>query len=118
MFVNMQQKNVSQIPLNSSIKKLRLRNGQLEAENQILKNTNELLLRNKEINNDLYNMVKAIMVTLKLREIEIDNRTIEEVKNYDIYTEQSYLKFAKTIKLIAPEQVINIQNIHKDLEER
>lgn len=99
-------------------KKLKLTIKELEKENEILRNTNNLLYKNKEINNGLYNMVKAIMITLKLREIEIDNRLIEDVNKYEIYVEESYMKFAKTIKLIAPEQVINIQNIHKELGKR
>ena len=98
-------------------KELELKVERLEIKNSRLMRENEELMEKSEINIDLYNKLKAIMRTLGLREIEISDRTIEEVKGYEIYVEQSYMRFAETIKLIAPEQVINIENVRKNLIE-
>ena len=88
---------------------------QLEKTIQELNNENiNLKFKNMGLNQELFDFAKAIMVTLDLSEIEIDNRTIEKVRKYDIYVEESYMKFAKKIKLIAPEQVINIEKIHTE----
>lgn len=58
------------------------------------------LLKNREINYNLYNMLKAILIQLGEKEIEIDIDKIEEAKRYELYVEDSYLKFAKRVKLI------------------
>ena len=58
------------------------------------------LLKNREINYDLYNMLKAVLMQLTTKEIEVDINKLEEARNYELYVEDSYLKFAKRIKLI------------------
>ena len=60
----------------------------------------EVLLKNREINYDLYNMLKAVLMQLSTKEIEVDINKLEEARNYELYVEDSYLKFAKRIKLI------------------
>ena len=37
---------------------------------------------------------------LSTKEIEVDIDKLEEARNYELYVEDSYLKFAKRIKLI------------------
>lgn len=58
------------------------------------------LLKNREINYNLYNMLKAVLMQLAAKEIEVDIDKLEEARNYELYVEDSYLKFAKRIKLI------------------
>lgn len=58
------------------------------------------LLKNREINYNLYNMLKAVLMQLPTKEIEVDIDKLEEAKNYELYVEDSYLKFAKRVKLI------------------
>ena len=58
------------------------------------------LLKNREINYSLYNMLKAVLMQLSAKEIEVDIDKLEEARNYELYVEDSYLKFAKRIKLI------------------
>lgn len=58
------------------------------------------LLENREINYNLYNMLKAVLMQLPIKEIEVDIDKLEEARNYELYVEDSYLKFAKRIKLI------------------
>lgn len=60
----------------------------------------EVLLKNREINYNLYNMLKAVLMQLSTKEIEVDIDKLEEARNYELYVEDSYLKFAKRIKLI------------------
>ena len=58
------------------------------------------LLKNREINYSLYNMLKAVLMQLSAKEIEVDIDKLEEARNYELYVEDSYLKFAKRVKLI------------------
>ena len=58
------------------------------------------LLKNREINYNLYNMLKAVLMQLAAKEIEVDIDKLEEARNYELYVEDSYLKFAKRVKLI------------------
>ena len=58
------------------------------------------LLKNREINYNLYNMLKAVLMQLPTKEIEVDIDKLEEARNYELYVEDSYLKFAKRIKLV------------------
>ena len=60
----------------------------------------QILLKNREINYDLYNMLKAVLMQLATKEIEVDIDKLEEARNYELYVEDSYLKYAKRIKLI------------------
>lgn len=66
------------------------------------------LQRNREINYDLYNMIKAILKQLQLNEIEIDNNKLKEVEQLELYVENSYMKFAKRIKLIDKNKILKI----------
>ena len=58
------------------------------------------LFKNREINYNLYNMLKAVLMQLPTKEIEVDIDKLEEARNYELYVEDSYLKFAKRVKLI------------------
>lgn len=58
------------------------------------------LLKNKEINYNLYNMLKAVLMQLPTKEIEVDIDKLEEARNYELYVEDSYLKYAKRLKII------------------
>lgn len=58
------------------------------------------LLKNREINYNLYNMLKAVLMQFSEKEIEVDTDKLEEARNYELYVEDSYLKFAKRLKLI------------------
>ena len=58
------------------------------------------LLKNREINYNLYNMLKAVLMQLSTKEIEVDIDKLEEARNYELYVEVSYLIFAKRIILI------------------
>lgn len=73
---------------------------ELKSKNNELQQNVYSLQRNREINYNLYNMVKAILKQLGLEEIEIDNDKLKEVERLEIYVEDSYMKFAKRIKLI------------------
>ena len=66
------------------------------------------LLKNREINYNLYNMLKAILIQLGEKEIEIDIDKIEEAKRYELYVEDSYLKYAKRLKIIEPSNIVEI----------
>lgn len=66
------------------------------------------LLKNREINYNLYNMLKAILIQLGGKEIEIDIDKIEEAKRYELYVEDSYLKYAKRLKIIEPSNIVEI----------
>ena len=81
-------------------KELNKENDKLKQENGELQQRIYGLLRNREINKDLYNTIKAILVTMGKTEIEIENKTIKEVEDKEIYVTESYLKFAKIIKII------------------
>ena len=58
------------------------------------------LLKNREINYNLYNMLKAVLMQLPTKEIEVDIDKLEEARNYELYVEDNYLKSSKRIKLI------------------
>lgn len=79
--------------LENEIEALKIKNNELQQNVYSLQ-------RNREINYDLYNMVKAILMQLGLGEIEIDNSKLKEVERLEIYVEDSYIKYAKRIKLI------------------
>ena len=66
------------------------------------------LLKNREINYNLYNILKAILIQLGEKEIEIDIDKIEEAKRYELYVEDSYLKYAKRLKIIEPSNIVEI----------
>lgn len=66
------------------------------------------LLKNREINYNLYNMLKAVLMQLPTKEIEVDIDKIEEAKRYELYVEDSYLKYAKRLKIIEPSNIVEI----------
>ena len=80
----------------------------LKFKNNELQQNVYTLQRNREINYDLYNMAKAILKQLGLNEIEIDNDKIKEVERLELYIEDSYMKFAKRIKLIDKNKIPKI----------
>ena len=89
-------------------KKLKEKLELLEIKNNSLQQEVYTLQRNKEINLQLYNTIKAILKTIGTNEIEILDDTIEEVKNLELYTEKSFMKFATWIKLIDCNKKIKI----------
>lgn len=64
------------------------------------------VLKNREINYNLYNMLKAVLMQLPTKEIEVDIDKIEEAKRYELYVEDSYLKYAKRLKIIEPSNIV------------
>lgn len=66
------------------------------------------LLKNREINYNLYNMLKAVLMQLPIKEIEVDIDKLEEARNYELYVEDSYLKYAKRLKIIEPSNIVEI----------
>ena len=66
------------------------------------------LLKNREINYNLYNMLKAVLMQLPTKEIEVDIDKLEEARNYELYVEDSYLKYAKRLKIIEPSNIVEI----------
>lgn len=64
------------------------------------------LLKNREINYNLYNMLKAVLMQLPIKEIEVDIDKLEEARNYELYVEDSYLKYAKRLKIIEPSNIV------------
>ena len=89
-------------------KELRKEIEEQKTKNNDLQQTVYSLQRNREINYDLYNMVKAILKQLDLNEVEIDNKILKEADQLEIYVADSYMKFAKKIRLIDKR---NIQKI-------
>lgn len=80
----------------------------LNIENNGLQQTVYSLQRNREINYDLYNMVKAILIQLGLNEIEIETCKLKEVERLEIYVTDSLTKRAKIIKLVDKNQIVKI----------
>lgn len=86
---------------------------QLKQEIQKLKNelNNEKqekieILRNREINMEMYNFIKAILLTIRKEELEIDMNLVREAKKYNLYVQSSYFKDAKKIQLIDKYNVV------------
>lgn len=57
----------------------------------------------KEIVKELENLVKAIVFKFNNYQIEIDEDDIRKAERGEIYIEESYMKFAKIVKLIFKE---------------
>lgn len=70
------------------------------------------ILRNREINTEMYNFIKAILLKLGTKELEIDIDLIEEAERYNLYVQDSYLKFAKKIQLIDYKNTIKIDEFN------
>lgn len=51
-------------------------------------------------------MLKAVLMQLGEKEIEIDVDKLKEARNYELYVEDSYLKYAKRIKLIDNRKIL------------
>ena len=91
-----------------SKKELKKEIEELKSKNNELQQNVYSLQRNREINYDLYNMTKAILKQLGLNEIEVDNNKLKEVERLELYVEDSYMKFAKRIKLIDKNKIPKI----------
>lgn len=76
------------------------KNNKLEEENRKLTRQLNQGLYNVEINKNLENIVKAILYKFKNYEVEIDLDDIKKVEKGEIYIEESYMKFAKRVKLL------------------
>ena len=70
------------------------------------------ILRNREINVEMYNFIKAILLKLGTKELEIDIDLIKEAERYNLYVEDSYLKYAKKIQLIDYKDTIKIDEFN------
>lgn len=83
-------------------------NNELEEENRKLKRQLNQGLYNVEveINKDLENIVKAILYKFNNYEVEIDLDDIKTVEKGEIYIEESYMKFAKRVKLLFKEKLL------------
>lgn len=76
-------------------KQLKEEIARLEKEKDKINQERLSLLKNREINYNLYNMIKVVLMQLPAKEIEVDIDKLEKVRNYELYVEDSYLKFAK-----------------------
>lgn len=94
--------------MNKSKKKLIEEIEALKIKNNTLQQSVYTLQRNREINYGLYNMIKAILKQLGLDEFEINNSKLKEVEPLELYVENSYMKFAKRIKLINKNKIPKI----------
>lgn len=70
------------------------------------------ILRNREINVEMYNFIKAILLKLGTKGLEIDIDLIKEAERYNLYVEDSYLKYAKKIQLIDYKNTIKIDEFN------
>lgn len=70
------------------------------------------ILRNRKINVEMYNFIKAILLKLGTKELEIDINLIKEAEKYNLYVEDSYLKYAKKIQLIDYKNTIKIDEFN------
>ena len=70
------------------------------------------ILRNREINVEMYNFIKAILLKLGTKELEIEKDLIKEAERYNLYVEDSYLKYAKKIQLIDYKNTIKIDEFN------
>lgn len=70
-----------------------------------------LILRNREINMEMYNFLKAITMKTPKEEIELSIDEIKKAKRYKLYVEDSYLKYAKKLKIIDPNNIVKIDEL-------
>lgn len=78
----------------------------LEKENKCIKQEKLSLLENKTINYEMLNMLKAIILKLGIKEIEIDKYLLEEADTYNIYKQGSYMKNAIILRLFEDKDII------------
>lgn len=67
----------------------------LQKENEELKKQNE----------ELYKLVKLILMQFGTKEIEVPIDDMRKIDRYELYIEESYMKYAKRIKLIDRKQI-------------
>ena len=72
----------------------------LKREKESINQERLSLLKNRVINEEMLNMIKAIILKSGLKEIEISEYLLNEAEPYNLYMEQSYMKDAKTLRLI------------------
>lgn len=72
----------------------------LKREKESINQERLSLLKNRAINEEMLNTIKAIILKSGLKEIEISEYLLNEAEPYNLYMEQSYMKDAKTLRLI------------------
>ena len=87
-------------------KRLKEEISRLEKENKSINQERLSLLKNRTINYEMLNMLKAIVLKTGLKEIEISRYLLSDAEPYNLYIEQSYMKDAKTLRLIKDENII------------
>ncbi len=86
--------------MQEEITQLRLQNIKLQDEIQEKGKSN---FEYNKIVKELENLVKAVVFSFNNHQIEIDEDDIRKAERGEIYIEQSYMKFAKIVKLIFKE---------------
>jgi len=86
--------------MEEELTQLKLQNIKLQGEIQKKDKTN---FKYCEITKELENLVKAIVFKFNNHQIEIDEDDIKKAERGEIYIEQSYMKFAKIVKIIFKE---------------
>lgn len=71
-----------------------------------------IILRNREINTEMYNFIKAILLKLGTKELEIEIDLIKEAEKYNLYIQDSYLKYTKKLQLIDYKNTIKIDEFN------
>ena len=87
-------------------KQLKEEISRLEKENKSINQERLSLLKNRTINYEMLNMLKAIVLKTGLKEIEISSYLLSDAEPYNLYMEQSYIKDAKTLRLIKDDNII------------
>ncbi|MCI8362255.1 MAG: hypothetical protein HFJ41_03855 [Clostridia bacterium] len=89
--------------IEQQIIEIRLENVRLQSKIDEKEKTN---LQYREIVKEFENLVKAMLFKFNNYQIEIDKDDIRKAEKGEIYIEQSYMKFAKIVKLIFKENKI------------
>lgn len=82
------------------IKKLEARIEELRKENSEIAQENYTLKRNKEVNTELLNILKAILYHSVDNQLEISPNSIKMAKRHHIYIDKAFLKDATRIRLL------------------
>lgn len=83
----------------------------IKQENDILQHD---LAEQIKKNEELYNYVKAFLLLTSNAEIDIDIDLTKKAKDYELYIEESYLKYANHLKLINYKNIYNKEKIFKE----
>lgn len=90
------------------IKKLEARIEELRIENSRVSQENYTLKRNKEVNTELLNILKAILYHSVDNQLEISQDSIERARRHNIYIDKAFLKTATRIRLLKDENKIKL----------